>query len=314
MGGWEAVPYEPGLRETWDALVRGARARHFLFERGYLEYHADRFTDASLLLLRDGRPAAALPASRHGEQVVSHGGLTFGALLSDASVGAAQTVAAFACVMECLRAAGARRWIYKPVPHVYHLLPAEEDLYALALHGARLVRRDVSAARPAGAEVAYSSERARAVRRGRGAALELRRSHDWEPFVALLREILHARHDAEPIHTASELALLAERFPDGIALHAAYDAGGELVAGVVVYETPAVAHCQYIAASDRGRELRAQDALFDQLLTDVYASKPWFDFGTSMRPDDGTLNEGLIRNKEGFGARAVVYDRWAVEL
>jgi hypothetical protein len=314
MGAWEVVPYEPALREPWDALVRGARARHFLFERGYMEYHADRFTDASLLLLLDGRPAAALPASRHGEEVVSHGGLTFGALLSDERVTAAQTVAAFASAIEHLRAAGARRWVYKPVPHIYHVLPAEEDLYALALHGARLVRRDVSAARPRGADVAYSSERARAVRRGRGEALVLRRSHDWDAFAALLREILRDRHDAEPVHTAAELALLAQRFPDGIALHAAYDADGELVAGVVIYETATVAHCQYIAASDRGRELRAQDALFDHLLSDVYAEKPWFDFGTSMRPEDGTLNEGLIRNKEGFGARAVVCDRWAIEL
>jgi hypothetical protein len=311
---WQAVPYAPDLRETWDALVRGARARHFLFERDYLEYHADRFADASLVLLRDGRPAAALPASRHGDEVVSHGGLTFGGLLSDASVTAAQTVAAFECVAATLRATGARRWVYKPVPHIYHLLPAEEDLYALAHCGAQLARRDVSAARPCGAAVAYSSERARAVKRGRGEALELRRSHDFEAFCALLTEILRDRHDAEPVHSAAELALLAERFPDGIALHGAHDGGGELIAGVVIYETPAVAHCQYIAASDRGRELRAQDALFDHLLSEVYADKPWFDFGTSMRPADGTLNEGLIRNKEGFGARAVMYDRWAVEL
>jgi hypothetical protein len=312
--GWEAVPYSADLRETWDALVRGARARHFLFERGYMDYHADRFVDASLLLAYDGRFVAALPASRDGEEVVSHGGLTFGGLLSNASLTVAQTLAAFECVLERLRTAGARRLVYKPVPHIYHLLPAEEDLYALARYGAQLVRRDVSAARPRGAAVAYASERARAVRRGRGETLELRCSHDYEAFCALLAEILRTRHDAEPVHTAAELALLAERFPDGIALHAAYDAAGELVAGVVIYETPAVAHCQYIVASERGRALRAQDALFDHLLTEVHAEKPWFDFGTSMRPADGTLNEGLIRNKEGFGARAVVYDRWVLEL
>ena len=42
--------------------------------------------------------------------------------------------------------------------------------------------------------------------------------------------------------------------------------------------------------------------------------KPWFDFGISMRPEDGSLNAGLARNKEGFGGRAVLYDRYELEL
>lgn len=314
MGDWEVVPYDAALREAWDGLVRRARARHFLFERDYLEYHSDRFADASLVLLRRGQPTAVLPASRHGDEVVSHGGLTFGALLSDAGLTAAHAVAAFGHAIAHLRASGARRWIYKPVPHIYHVAPAEEDLHALVVHGARLVRRDVSAARPAGVAIPYSSERRRAVARGRRERLELRRSDDFAQFMALERAILQQRHGTEPVHTAAEMALLAARFPDEIALHAAHAEDGEVVAGVVVYKTPTVAHCQYIGASDRGRELRAQDALFDHLIHDVYAAKRWFDFGTSMDPQDGALNEGLMRNKEGFGARAVVYDRWAIDL
>ena len=38
-----------------------------------------------------------------------------------------------------------------------------------------------------------------------------------------------------------------------------------------------------------------------------------FDFGISNERD-GTLNPGLMRNKEGFGARAVVHDRYVLEL
>ena len=81
---------------------------------------------------------------------------------------------------------------------------------------------------------------------------------------------------------------------------------------MLIYETPAVAHAQYIANGPRGRELRAGDALFDHLLTAVYPDK-WFDFGISNERS-GELNEGLMRNKEGFGARAIVYDRYVLEL
>ena len=76
-------------------------------------------------------------------------------------------------------------------------------------------------------------------------------------------------------------------------------------------KTPAVAHAQYIANGPRGRELCAGDALFDHLLRGVYRDK-WFDFGISN--DSRGLNTGLLRNKEGFGARAVVHDHYVLEL
>lgn len=308
----EAIAYEPALREQWDALVRRARARHFLFERAYIDYHSDRFEDASLLVARKGAPLAALPASRHGDEVRSHGGLTFGGLLGGDDLTTARAVEAVACALEAWRARGVRRVVWKPVPHIYHLLPAEEELYALAVHGARLVAREVSCALPGGGGAPYSDERRRAVRKGTSHGLVVGRSDAFEEFIAMERDVLAARHGVEPVHTAEELRLLADRFPEQIKLYEAREAG-ELVAGVVVYETPAVAHAQYIGASDAGRALRAGDAVVHHLLTEAYAGKPWFDFGISNERD-GSLNAGLARNKEGFGARAVVHDRYELAL
>jgi hypothetical protein len=48
-----------------------------------------------------------------------------------------------------------------------------------------------------------------------------------------------------------------------------------------------------------------------QELRDVYRDK-WFDFGISN--DARGLNAGLMRNKEGFGASAVVHDRYVLEV
>jgi GNAT acetyltransferase-like protein len=311
--GWSVERYEPALQQTWDDIVRGARARHFLFERAYMAYHRDRFDDASMLLCEDGRPIAALPASRHGDELVSHAGLTFGALLSDQRLTTTRAVDAMGAILARLRAQGVRRWIYKPLPHIYHVVPAEEDLFALFVHGARLIRRDVSVAVGGCARVGYSTERSRATRRGARSPLELGRSDAIEEFMAIQRKLLLQRYGVEPVHTAAEMRLLADRFPDGIKLFAAHDDERAMVAGVVVYETPVVAHVQYIASTERGRDLRAQDALFDHLVQVVYADKRWFDFGTSNERD-GSLNRGLVRNKEGFGARAVAYDRYEIEL
>lgn len=296
----------------WDAAVRSARQRHFMFEAAYIDYHSDRFTDASLVITSKGKAVAAIPASIRDETVVSHGGLTFGGLLVTAALGAQHVVEALAAALNAWRELGATGVSVKPVPHIYHLAPAEEELFAWCLHGAVLESRHIAQAVMSGADVTWSNERARAVKRGRAAGVTMMRGDAFEEFMAMQRELLLRRHGVEPVHTATEMRLLADRFPDQIKLFEAR-ADGELVAGVLVFETPRVAHAQYISASQRGQELRAQDALFAYLLEDVYREKPWFDFGISNERD-GTLNAGLARNKEGFGARSVVYDRYALSL
>ncbi len=298
--------------DLWDAAVRGARQRHFLFEAGYVDYHADRFTDASLLVLHKGRPLAAIPASRHGEEVRSHGGLTFGGLLMSEAVGAGQVVEAVAAALATWREEGVSRVLVKPVPHIYHLAPAEEELFAWHVHGAALNGRNLAQALRRDMRPGWSNERTRAVRRGRECGVNLGRGDGIEEFMEIVRGLLERRYAAEPVHTASEMRQLADRFPDAIKLFEARS-DGELVAGVLIYETPTVAHAQYIASSPRGQELRAQDALFAHLVEQVYAEKPWFDFGTSNERD-GTLNSGLVRNKEGYGARSVAYDSYLIPL
>jgi hypothetical protein len=303
--------YEHSALEDWDHLVSSARGRHFMFERAYMDYHADRFDDASLIVLRNGRPLAALPASRHGSEVISHGGLTFGGLLSGPQLTTARAVSALDAVASALRSDGVRRLTYKALPHIYHLAPAEEDLFALHAAGARLVRREVSAAISAGTRPAYAEERRRAIEQGRRSGLVVDEDDRIEEYMALVREVLLAGHGVEPVHTPAEMRLLADRFPRNIRLFTA-STEGQIVAGVLIYETPSVAHAQYIAVGPRGRELRANDAVLDHLLSEVYPQK-WFDFGISNERD-GALNAGLIRNKEGFGARAVVHDRYMLDL
>jgi hypothetical protein len=39
----------------------------------------------------------------------------------------------------------------------------------------------------------------------------------------------------------------------------------------------------------------------------------WFDFGIANERD-GRINEGLMDHKESYGARAIVLDRYALDL
>ena len=126
------VAYRPDLAAAWDGFVRRSKNGTFLLRRGYVDYHADRFEDASLLAVEgeeDGAIAALLPASRHrtpgGDVMISHGGLTYGGWISDGRM----TTAAMQRLFALLRAWGVEQGVtrlrYKAIPHVFHRLPAE---------------------------------------------------------------------------------------------------------------------------------------------------------------------------------------------
>jgi hypothetical protein len=54
--------------------------------------------------------------------------------------------------------------------------------------------------------------------------------------------------------------------------------------------------------------------ILDFLINSYYSEKTYFDFGISTENEGMRLNEGLMSNKEGFGARAVVHDFYELSL
>jgi hypothetical protein len=205
------------------------------------------------------------------------------------------------------------RVVYKPIPHIYHRLTAEEDLYALFVRGGRLVRRDVSSTLVMRDRPGLSKGRKWAVKRAKATGMEVRPSGDFDGFMAIEEENLRTKYGVRPTHSAAEMRLLAERHPEHIKLYGAYK-DNRLLGGVVVYENRHVAHAQYIATTPEGRDLAALDCVIDGLLNDVYADRTYFDFGISTEDGGKTLNVGLIENKESYGARAVAYDWYEVDV
>lgn len=298
--------YHASDAAAWDAVVGRSRNGNFLHRRGYMDYHADRFVDSSLVVERGAEIVAVFPASIRDTVVTSHGGLTYAGLITTHDLRADNTLAVFELMGEHYRQAGVSQVIYKPVPHVFHAYPAEEDLYALQRVGARLLRRDISSVVPLQDRVSFSDARRRAVRRAAAAGVQVRRGHDLADYHALLGDVLR-RHEAVPTHSLAELQLLQSRFPDQIVLHEARQ-GEVLLAGVLVYDFGRTVHSQYIAASEEGRRIDALSLLLGELVSEIYADRTYFSFGISTEQQGSVLNSGLIAQKESFGARAVVHD------
>jgi len=307
------VPYSPEHRAPWDAFVDGSKNATFLFRRGYMDYHADRFTDASLLFLEEGRLVALLPANAFDGAVQSHGGLTYGGVLADARMTAARMLEVFAAFRAHYRERGFETLLYKAIPHVYHVAPAEEDLYALFRCDARLVRRDIASAIATARPLPRGKGRKWGVKHAAKLGVTVRETTDFETFMQIDAELLQERYGATPVHSAEEIRLLAGRFPERIRLFGAFREGA-MIGGVIVYADRRVAHAQYIAGTPEAKECCALDAVLDHLVSEVYKDKAYFDFGISTEQAGHFLNEGLIQNKETWGARAIVYDFYEMDL
>ena len=78
----EVHRYTQDRRTEWDNFVRGAKNSTFLFLRGYMDYHSDRFRDCSLMFYDErNRLVGLLPANLAEDTLYSHRGLTYGGLL-----------------------------------------------------------------------------------------------------------------------------------------------------------------------------------------------------------------------------------------
>ncbi len=304
--------YSEADRVAWNAFIDASKNGVFLFHRGYMEYHRDRFDDASLVVTDDaGAWVGALPAHREDELIATHRGLTFGGLVCAADTTTADYLQAFDALATHLRDAGFRRLMYRPVPHCYHRIPAEEDLYALFRAGAVLERRLVTTVVDLRTQPRFQSRRERGIKRAAKANVSVGFSTDFAAYWRLLEQVLNQRHGARPVHSLAEIEHLHAQFPDRIRLCTAH-CGGEMVAGVVLYDNGHVARTQYIATSMRGREDGALDLLFSYLIREACSGKQFLDCGTSHTGDG--LNSGLLEQKEGFGARTMVNDQYALDL
>lgn len=298
--------YEASDREAWDTFVNQSKTPMFMFNRGFMEYHADRFEDASLLFFKDDELVAVMPASRHGNELRSHGGLTYGGIISGARMRQTTMLDCFMALRAFCIERGIASIYYKVIPHFYHVQPAEEDLYALFKNNATLEKVEPAVVVRLANPLKMSKIRMRQISRARREGVEVRETDDLEAFISLENTTLMAHHGTHAVHTAEELKLLKSRYPDHIRCIGGFR-NGRLIAGTLLFVYPSVVHTQYLCADDEARENGGLDLVIAEILTHYRTSHEWLDFGISTEDGGRILNAGLINQKEGFGGRVVSY-------
>lgn len=306
-------PYSADKKEEWNCFVNNSSNGTFIHLREYMDYHADRFADCSVMVSNDsGKLVALLPACVEKDMVYSHKGLTFGGLIvARRHFPPHKIVEAFDAVAAYYRCKGIRQLVYKSVPHIFTDYPSEADIYAINRAGAKMTRCQLSLAIPILKPLLFNETARQLSAKGNFRyAVNRPKSQFWN----LLCDVLAEKYNAQPVHTLAEMELLSIRFPENIKLVEAIDADGTLLCGAILYIYSRCVHFQYIAVGQRGRRLGAFQWLVKEIVSHECQGKDYLDFGTSNNPDDNELNIGLASQKYGLGGRPVVFSTFTLSL
>lgn len=306
--------YTPDKKEEWDNFVRSSKNGTFIFHRDFMEYHNHRFNDYSLMFYEGNKLIALIPGHLEDKIFSTHKGLTYGGLIMDHHIRMSDVLMAFELITTTFRHQGIKRIVYKAVPHIYHLQPAEEDLYALFIHKAELTARNISSTLFLPDKIGYSDLRKRSIKKALKSGLVATEDNDLSAFWDILNKNLENKYNTQPVHSLDEIRLLKDRFPENIHLFTVKNREAEVIGGCLIFEMPHVAHVQYVAATPAGKEMGAVDLVIDYIINTAFPHKIYFDYGTSNEDNGLYLNKDLIRQKEGFGARGTVYDIYTINL
>jgi len=307
--------YVSGLKEDWAHVLADSRNGIFLFDRNFIEYHGDRFTDISAIAYVDDIPVALLPASIDPgvAHVSSHAGLTFGGVVLKRALRGEVSIEVVNAILKALKDWGALTLTVKLLPQIFCTYPAAEVEYALWRRGFTLIRRDLSSILPLQNSLQFNTIKKQNIRKAGRSGL-LVGFGSLADFYPLLQTVLMAQHGVAPVHSLAELELLATRFQSQIFVRVA-KRGAEIMAGTLIFNYGHVWHTQYLACSESGRTLGALDLVIDTVVREARDKDvTYLSFGISTESAGTVLNEGLLWQKESYGARSIVHDFMQVVL
>ncbi|MDW5288844.1 GNAT family N-acetyltransferase [Formosa sp. PL04] len=299
--------------KLWNTFVSKAKNGTFLFHRDFMDYHEDRFEDYSLIVFKNEKVIAILPANKKDDVLYSHQGLTYGGLLFESKLKFQQVLEIFKSVLEWLSLEGVLILKLKMLPSIYSAIPNDEILYLMFLVQADLYRRDSLSVLNLKSPIPFSKNRIEGCKRAKKHGLIIKEVDTFDAFWnTILIPNLITKHEASPVHSLEEITLLKSKFPNNIRQFNVYQEG-ELVAGTTVFVTDRVAHSQYISGNASKNTLGSLDVLHAHLIEVVFKDKAYFDFGTSNENDGKQINKGLQYWKEGFGTRTIIQDFYTLE-
>jgi len=312
--------YSNEFYNEWNRIVISSKNSSLLQLRSFIEYHKDNFQDHSCIIYKRNKPLYVFPASEHGDQIRSHGGLTFGGLIMPFSAKSLEVISVINRLFSYYRNLKFKSIIYKPTPYIFHKVPSEEDIFAINQLNTSLYRYDISYVIDRNNPRKFSTLRKRKIQ------LAIKKNiicmiynnnninkNILESFFDILCQSLK-KFKTYPVHNINEIYYLMNKHSENIYLYLAVESN-EIIAGSLVFRYNQTTHTQYLASSIRGRETGALDLVISTILEKEPTEVRYISFGRSSKDKENPeLNKGLVFQKEGFGASAVMFNQYKIKV
>ncbi len=306
--------YNNQLAGQWNNFIMSSRNGNFLFHRNYMDYHADRFDDFSIMIYdQHEKLIAVVPGNRQESTFYTHQGLTYGGIITLPDTSTKEHLQLNDAFNHYLKLNNIHKVVFKKIPYIYANQPIDEELYLLFRNHARMIGCNISTTLALQQPFTLHRSRRSAINKSKKQELEICKNISWIAFWELLTLNLKEKYGTFPVHSLDEILKLHRLFPTNIHLYTA-EKENTCLGGVVIYESPQVAHAQYMSVSAEGKASCALDLILNHLITEEFKHKNYFDFGSSTENQGHFLNESLIFQKEGFGGKGVCYQIFEYDI
>lgn len=284
----------------WNDFIKQSTNATFLIHRDFMEYHKDRFVDASFMVFHNDSLVACVAGNEVDKHFYSHQGLTYGGVFIKENLTAYLYELIIKESINYLKAHYISiQWRWQPeIYNSWH----QQTIESMDNHGFKTVQILNNLHACLHTELDISSKKSVGYRNGKFDDMTLVINKDFKLFweVILVPQLL-ARHQAKPVHSIKEITWLGANFPNQIKQYLVYEKG-ELLAGVTFFLKGTIAKSQYAAATLKGMKKSALDFLYLEATQDFKdAGFEFIDYG-HVNDSDGSINRGLQRFKEELGA------------
>lgn len=301
------------MADDWDKAVQHAVNGVFLFYRRFMDYHAHRFFDHSLVVREEGQIVALFPANEANGVIYSHQGLTYGGWVYCKRIGSCEIGHLFEIVEEYYKNLHFTEIHYKHKPFVFLSRIYDADAWMLWHKGYTMWRRDLGFVIDMQWNMGFAKDKHYRLNKSKRNHLRIESNGDIRQLMALVATNLRERFQISPTHSVEEALMLQNRFPENIHTICVFQ-DDLFLGGTWLFVDNHFIHTQYLHSNDEGKDLCAIEFLIDYLIERYKTTKRYLSFGTSTEFDGNVLNEGLASFKEGFGATGICHDFYKKQL
>jgi len=306
--------YNDSYKVDWNNFVDISKNSTFLFKREFMDYHAEKFEDFSLLIFYNSELIALFPCNIRDGMVYSHEGLSYGGVIVKSEIKFLKYLELFTHLLKYFDEKSIKKLYIKQIPSIYNSNFNGELDYLSYVTGANIYRRDIISVIDMQNESKISKDRIQGYKRGKKNKLEIKETDNLDEFWnSILIPTLLKKHNVNPVHSLEDIKKLKSVFNNNIKQFNVYHEG-QIVAGATIFLTKNVAHVQYIGSNSEKNSLGSLDFLFYSLITEHLSNYKYFDFGNSHEQHGMKINRGLNYWKEGYGARSLAHDFYEINI